>query len=61
MLTQVDNLMLLYFQNVPFYIEAKYIEYRESAEETLIFGILICWKWLGTNNISILISMQLHV
>ena len=25
------------------------MEYPESTMETLVFDILICWKWLGTN------------
>ena len=35
------------FPNTP---PAKNKEHLISTIETLIFGILICWKWLGTNH-----------
>ena len=28
----------------------KVMEYLESTMETLVFGILMCWKWLGSNH-----------
>ena len=40
----------------------KCMQYLESTMEALVFDILICWKWLGTNQSSIIILMQLsHV
>ena len=32
----------------------KIMEYLESTMETVVFDILICWKWLGTNHKQVL-------
>ena len=35
-------------------LPAKNMEYVESAMETLVFDILVCWKWLGANTKQVL-------
>ena len=32
-----------------FYTAGQNVKYLESSMEVLVFDILICWKWLGTN------------
>ena len=33
---------------------AQNMEYLEITMETLVFDILVCWKWLGTNHKQVL-------
>ena len=42
-------------QNFQIYNTSKNMEYLESKMETLEYDILICWKWLRTNQKRILL------
>ena len=52
--TEEEKYWMVPMYGQPDTLFAKFLEYLESTVKTLVFDILICWKWLGISHKQVL-------